>query len=207
MGPDHCPRCDRPYTAGEVTGFGVLRPRPAALGGPWIDFACPGCRYALRLLPHGSGRYAAPGEPPPPVPSERDRQVPWRRDVVGAPASVAPEGAREEGDLAARAPEAGAKGRRPAPPPRAAGASKPSPPPAEAASAGPAESPLDGAGARAALGVDEAAGPDEVEDAFRRLALLCHPDKFAHLDADFQDLAARKFRRLQAARDYLLGAG
>ena len=193
MGPDHCPRCDRPYTAGEVTGFGVLRPRPAALGGPWIDFACPGCRYALRLLPHGSGRYAAPGEPPPPVPSERDRQVPWRRDVVGAPASVAPEGAREEGDLAARAPEAGARGRR-----------QPAP---STPVRGPAESPLDGAGARAALGVDEAAGPDEVEDAFRRLALLCHPDKFAHLDADFQALAALKFRRLQAARDYLLGAG
>jgi DnaJ like chaperone protein len=45
----------------------------------------------------------------------------------------------------------------------------------------------------------------DVERAYRRRALLCHPDKVSHLDEDFQTLAAQKFKRLQEARDLLAG--
>ncbi len=57
------------------------------------------------------------------------------------------------------------------------------------------------------LGVPAHAGAPEIERAYRALALKLHPDKVAHLDADFVALAERKFRRLQAARDLLLGTG
>jgi DnaJ-domain-containing protein 1 len=58
--------------------------------------------------------------------------------------------------------------------------------------------------ALAVLGVSIGAEKATIEQAFHRLALTCHPDKVAHLDPDFAVLAARKFRRLQAARELLL---
>ena len=210
MGTEHCPRCGRPYTAGEVTGLSVLKTRPAALGGPWLEFACPGCRFLLRLLPHGNGRYAIPGEPPPPIPSDSDRTVPWRREGASSPAgNPSPVGrigaehgtaAREEG-TADGTPSAGRRtGRAPPPTPASPKAAEPPAP----STAREAEAPLSREAAREELGMGPTDGPEAVEEAFRRRALLCHPDKFAHLDADFQTLAATKFRRLQAARNLLL---
>jgi curved DNA-binding protein CbpA len=56
-----------------------------------------------------------------------------------------------------------------------------------------------------ALGLAPTASAADVEKAFRERALLCHPDKVAHLDPDFVALAEQKFRLLQAAKDLLLG--
>jgi curved DNA-binding protein CbpA len=54
------------------------------------------------------------------------------------------------------------------------------------------------------LGLSPTAHLADVEKAYREHALLCHPDKVAHLDAEFIELANRKFRRLQEARDLLV---
>src|SRR5262245_17139014 len=87
MDAGRCLRCGRPFTSGEITGVGILRPRRAALGGPYVECACPACKMKHRLVPHGNGRYALPGTPPPPLPTEDERQVPWRR---GGPAQAEP---------------------------------------------------------------------------------------------------------------------
>ena len=68
-----------------------------------------------------------------------------------------------------------------------------------------ADAPLTALRAYDALGLAPTASAADVEKAFRERALLCHPDKVAHLDAEFVTLAERKFRRLQEARDLLLG--
>jgi DnaJ like chaperone protein len=63
---------------------------------------------------------------------------------------------------------------------------------------------MDAATAASILGVEPDATAAEVERVFRERALLCHPDKVAHLDPEFVVLAERKFRRLQDAKDLLL---
>jgi DnaJ-class molecular chaperone len=55
------------------------------------------------------------------------------------------------------------------------------------------------------LGISPAAPRAEVEEAFRRKALQCHPDKVAHLDPEFRALAERKFKDLVAAFEALVG--
>ena len=72
-----CPRCSTPYTAAAVTAYGVLRPRRAHKGGPYVLYACESCGRQIRLVPHGHGRYAPPGEPPPPPVPEDARRPPW----------------------------------------------------------------------------------------------------------------------------------
>ncbi len=67
------------------------------------------------------------------------------------------------------------------------------------------DAPLDPLSACDVLGVPPTADADTVEKAFRERALLCHPDKVAHLDPEIQALADRKFRRLKEARELLLG--
>jgi len=53
------------------------------------------------------------------------------------------------------------------------------------------------------LGIRASAEASEIDRAFRELSLTCHPDKVAHLDMDFQDLAERKFKRLLRAYEIL----
>jgi hypothetical protein len=197
MDPGRCGSCGRPYTPGEVAGLGVLRSRPAAQGGPRIEFECPGCKDVLVLVPHGGGRYAPPGEPPPPPPTEDELRLPWRRTAPSLAAAAA-----------AAAPAAAA----PPPPER-------SPPPPAPATAPPRaraeprprlaqddDAPLlDPFEACAILGIAPAAAAEAIEAAYRERALQCHPDKVAHLDPDIQAVARRKFRRLKEARDLLLG--
>ena len=191
MDSGRCRQCGRAFTAGEVTGIGILRPRPAAAGGPTIEFPCPGCRTVLRLVPHGNGRYAPPGMPPPPEPTAQERRLPWEKadESPDAPSSAAPriETPRpprpdRRGATAAAAHEREPNGTVPAPDP-----------------------PLDAARALSILGVAAGASAAEIELAYRERALQCHPDKVAHLDADFVALAERKFRELAQARELLLG--
>ena len=70
---DRCPHCREPYTAADVVGLGILRARPAHLGGPLVEYRCAACRRVLVLVPHGDSRYAPPGAPPPPTPSAANR--------------------------------------------------------------------------------------------------------------------------------------
>lgn len=177
-----CPRCARPSTAGEVTGLGILRSRLESQGGPIMEFACPECGYRMRLIPHGLGRYAFPGNPPPPAVPEEERMPPWVRPGRAAPP-----------------PEP------PPPAPRAPAREPPEPPVVEIHPPEPAlDEPLTLPVALEILGVGPGAGREEIERAFRERSRTCHPDKVAHLDPEFQALAERKFKRLRSAYELLL---
>jgi DnaJ-domain-containing protein 1 len=65
------------------------------------------------------------------------------------------------------------------------------------------ETPLDALAALEVLGLGPTADAESIERAFRERSRTCHPDKVAHLDAEFQALAERKFRRLRAAYELL----
>jgi len=65
------------------------------------------------------------------------------------------------------------------------------------------EAPLGPVEALALLGCKPSAGGAEIEQAFRERSLTCHPDKVAHLDREFQELAEKKFKRLRRALDIL----
>ncbi|MHC5010293.1 MAG: J domain-containing protein [Planctomycetota bacterium] len=174
-----CPHCARPYTAGEVTGVGILRARPAQRGGPTVEFQCPRCGHRILLVPHGQGRYARPGQPPPPpVPAEA-RRPPW---LEGAPAPEPEEPEVIDIPVEDDATEAPRRG----------------PVSAEDTALTPLEA-LD------ILGLSPTDGPDAIEAAFRERSLTCHPDKVAHLDRDFQALAEKKFKLLKRAYDLLMG--
>jgi hypothetical protein len=190
-----CPACATPYAAADVVGLGILRPRPAAAGGPTIEYRCGLCSRVIVLVPHGEGRYAPPGAPPPPpVPPEKRRPA-WTdgtRRPVEPPQAARPSDTRPPG-AAARTEHADghtAAGERAEP--RAA--------PAETS-----RKPVGPTEALELLGVTATATRTELEQAFRARSLTCHPDKVAHLDAEFQALAHHKFTRLLDAYRLLLG--
>jgi hypothetical protein len=192
---DHgrCRRCGRPFEAGELVGLGVLRARPEAKGGPYLEFQCPECRLVLRLIPHGEGRYAYPGEAPPPAPPEADRRPPWQRDRKEPPPEpmprVAPVPPAATASRAAEAP--------PRPPPPAPNKGR--------TEARASDGPMTVARALAILGVSAGADEAAIDRAYRERALRTHPDKAAHLDEEIQALAERRFKELQEARRLLLG--
>jgi DnaJ-domain-containing protein 1 len=207
MDAGRCRQCGRAFSSGEVTGVGILRPRLAGDGGPIVEFACPACRTMNLLIPHGHGRFAPPGAPPPPPPSDEERRVPWRRAETAASAATA-DPARNGGPAHASSSSSARVATEPAAAPPSARPAPAAPDKASDPAGEPKETalPLDVADALAVLGLGINASRKEIERAFRRLALTCHPDKVAHLDADFVALAERKFKRLQAARDLLLEA-
>jgi hypothetical protein len=179
-----CPACDQPYTAREVAGLGILRARPARDGGPVVEHRCTRCDRRIELIPYGEGRYAPPGAPvPEPVPAEH-RVPPWagRAGEPSEPAEPVEPPRRER------------PRREPVVPP-------PAPPPARP----PEGAPMTLAEALEVLGVSPAADRGAIERAYRDRSVQCHPDKVAHLDAEFQALAERKFRRLREAYDLLMG--
>jgi hypothetical protein len=182
-----CPSCGRPFSSAEVTGVGILRPRPEHLGGPTLEFACPRCAHRMRLIPHGRGRYAFPGRPPPPPVPDEERIPSWARNQASRGGS-APDAEPYEIPV----------------PPEGWGPGTAEPPPAaEAPPSADPEAVLTPAEARTILGVETDAEPEEIQRAFRARSRTCHPDKVSHLDAEFVELAERKFLRLKAAYDLL----
>jgi hypothetical protein len=192
-----CPACDQPYTARDVAGLGILRARPARDGGPVVEYRCARCDRRIALVPLGEGRYAPPGAPvPEPVPAEH-RVPPW------ADRAAAASGPREPRPTTSRPPERPdetARAAAGAPPPRR---ERVEPPPGTAPAS--EDGPMTLTQALEVLGVSPAADRDTIERAYRDRSVQCHPDKVAHLDAEFQALAERKFRRLRAAYDLLMG--
>jgi len=178
-----CPACATPYSAADLVGLGILRARPAVAGGPLLEYRCGSCARVLTLVPHGDGRYAPPGEPPPPAVPVEERRPHWVREAPrGAPRAAAATAA----------------------PPEDVGAPPTSAPPPSAAREAKAAAPRLGAlEACELLGVSVTAPKEELERAFRSRSLTCHPDKVAHLDAEFQALADRKFKRLMEAYQLL----
>jgi hypothetical protein len=184
-----CPTCARPYTVSEIAGFGILRGRPPERGGPLMEFSCPGCKRLLQLVPHGDGRYAPPGQPPPPAPSAEERLPPWLKERARGKRKARTKPPKPAPQTAPR-PE-----QEEAPPPPTHEVEEPAPPPEEA--------PIGLREALEVLGVSPGADLPAIERAFRERSRTCHPDKVAHLDAEFQELAERKFKRLRQALDLL----
>ncbi len=56
------------------------------------------------------------------------------------------------------------------------------------------------------LGVKPNASAGQIKEAYRRLAVKYHPDKFAHLDEDFRQLAEERFKQIQAAYQELMAS-
>lgn len=56
----------------------------------------------------------------------------------------------------------------------------------------------------AVLGVSPSAKKDEVQSAYRRLAKQYHPDKVAHLGAELQELAEKRFKEIQHAYEKII---
>ncbi|HEY4089423.1 MAG TPA: J domain-containing protein [Bryobacteraceae bacterium] len=59
------------------------------------------------------------------------------------------------------------------------------------------------AAAREVLGVEENALPEQIAEAYHRLARMYHPDRVAGLAPDIQELAGRKMREINAAYEAL----
>ena len=49
------------------------------------------------------------------------------------------------------------------------------------------------------LGISPGSNREEIQSAYRKLANQYHPDKVAHLGAEFQALAEKKFKEIQEA--------
>ncbi|OGR75931.1 MAG: hypothetical protein A2X32_10055 [Elusimicrobia bacterium GWC2_64_44] len=55
------------------------------------------------------------------------------------------------------------------------------------------------------LGLARGASAEEIKHAYRELANKYHPDKVSHLGKEFQEIAHRRFKEIQAAYDALAG--
>ncbi len=69
----------------------------------------------------------------------------------------------------------------------------------EQTSGGPREQESPQKNAYAVLGVGRDASPEEIKQAFRRLANKYHPDKVSHMGDEFRELAERRFKEIQEA--------
>ncbi len=60
-----------------------------------------------------------------------------------------------------------------------------------------------GADPHAVLGVSPGARPEEIRDAYRKLASRYHPDKLEYLGEEFKIMAERRFKEIQEAYEIL----
>ncbi len=207
-----CWFCEAVIAADDIHEFGYLSPRSADEGGPLWLFGCPSCGHDVGAERNAMGDFLL-------VPIERlgfagrlacvfDREKlmlraharAWHREnAERRDAFHAIEAPRrnEETDHPTSARPKSRTSEAPPPPPR----DEPRDPPQQPHHAEPSS--FDEAYRR--LGLDPTADQASVAEAFRELSKRCHPDKVAHLDADFQELAHRKFKALKDAYDELMG--
>jgi hypothetical protein len=211
-----CWYCDGEIDAAVVEREGYLLPRRTSEGGPLWLLPCPHCGTrnggeknaagAFLLVPHvapGLRGWIAALSSPGRLVLRAHARAWFRRHAAGRRAFHAePRSARPQ------EPEedvpAGAIGQ---PPPPEAG-----PPLAgEDAPAGGEDAAREETARVSALldhygtlGVSLSATREEITAAYHRLSQRCHPDKVAHLDEEFQELADRKFRALRDAYEAIL---
>ena len=192
---------------------GLLHARTLSDGGPFTRFACASCGVdtVVEERPDGETVLAPPeavGAEAPGIAvaldgafarEERRRARQWMERH-----GLALERLREERRRAAPVVAAHPFAEESAAPPPSPGRA-PEPAPAPPPNRAPAirDLPRSPAEARALLGVPEGAPEVEVDAAFRRASLRCHPDLVMHLDAEFQSLAHDKFLRLKRAHEIL----
>lgn len=54
------------------------------------------------------------------------------------------------------------------------------------------------------LGISKGASPEEIKQAYRKLANQYHPDKVSHMGEEFRDLAEKRFKEIQSAYQALM---
>ena len=189
----------------QIESHGILTPRDPARGGPFYRLRCEGCGRLILCERSDAGAYlCSPPEITPLVDVffacfdrdlalDLDRKREWFEENAGLrdrffaglvePVFLGSAGeerraSRAKGKKRARRPDGGEKTR-------------------------PGE-PAEVFDPYKVLGLREGATREEFIKAFRELAKKYHPDRFAHLDEEFQVLAHRKFLRLRRAYDVLL---
>ena len=221
-----CWSCDAPADGRVVDVESVIQARIESEGGPFHWYPCPACGAHNGVL-------AAPGVGWMLHPLE-GREGPTAVDWIGSRSERelrrkaqdwwGREGAQVE--RFRRAAVAHRKGAGPRPSPRPQPSPQPSPQPAPAKKRAqrapppprppppPPEPPPEPAPPKRAQG--EPRGPHEIlgvpvdanltaiRQAYRAAVKKCHPDRFAHLDEEFQELANRKMKQLRLAYDTLI---
>ncbi len=189
--PLTCPRCAAAFSSESFRDDAILRPRSSAAGGPFYESLCTACETPLALT-HRGGRWVATVRDA----SWFDR---WATRLEREPA-VADSDAADDYDPSEAAREAHRRAEEAARAHRRANARREPPPRVPE----PPDEQLDITACRTLLGVDASSDSAAIRAAFRERSKQLHPDRFAHLDPDFQRLAHEKFIQLQRARDRLL---
>jgi len=215
-----CWSCDASADGGVVDVQSVIQARIESEGGPFHWYACPACGVHNGVL-------AAPGVGwmlHPLVGRGGPTAVDWigsrseRELLRQAQGWWVRERARVERFRRAAIAHRKAAGPRSSPPPRTRPAKKrprrapPPPPPTplepepdpEPESAPPKQLRGEPQRPHEILGVPVDADLAAIRKAYRAAVKKCHPDRFAHLDEDFQELANRKVKDLRRAYDTLV---
>lgn len=198
---DRCWSCGREVPGAVIEATNVLHARSAEEGGPYRWLPCGGCD-----VPNGVAGNPELGWILHPVegrhePTLAERLAPrfGRRQARRARDWWARHGGSVTAlETGSDAPAPKSRERRDGPdaepPPVDRKAPRAAPPPEP-----PADDP------RTVLGVAADADEREIRRAFRRAVKRCHPDRVAHLDPAFAELAHRKVKELRAAYEALLG--
>jgi hypothetical protein len=200
-----CWFCGEPVEIARIESHGTLAPRDPERGGPFYRLRCEGCGRPILCERNDTGAYlCSPPEITPFVDVffacfdrdlalDLDRKREWFDENAGlrdrffaslveplfpGPKEGERRANRADGQKRARRPDRGERAR-------------------------PGE-PVEAFDPYKVLGLREGATREEFIKAFRELAKKYHPDRFAHLDGEFQALAHRKFLRLRRAYDALL---
>jgi DnaJ-domain-containing protein 1 len=206
-----CWLCDVPLDPESVEREGFLVPRRTAEGGPLWMLRCPHCEtengaernragefLLVPCVPRGFGGWLAALFDLRRTRLRARARVWWRRNRKRRRAHHA---------KPPRSRPAEPTDEEPPPRPGPAPDVEPEPERPESEPAPPADDPRDRIVEHyETLDVPLTASRDEIAAAYRRLSQLCHPDKVAHLDEEFQELAEQKFRRLREAYEAIVDA-